>query len=368
MKFLIFLLVITSILQAKYMDSKSCFECHDTIYEEHTKSMHHNSTIFRDEVHKKVADMTSKEKYECALCHMPSTPNLREVMQDKSKIDEKLMQNQDGVSCFYCHQIDQVHKSKANNINFVKTYDRVVFYGNLEKADSSERHGSDNNDIFKNSEVCMGCHSHKENENGIEVCNAKNEYDSTSNCISCHMAKKAGAVERADKKGRKEYASHEFVGIRSSAMVKEAIELGLTQTDNKITLNIKNKMGHSIITQPMRLKFVKTTITRNNEVIWSNFKESPLEDKEATFAIILEDEQKNPTIPSKAVAYKVNQNLKANGTKSVTYNIDNLKSGDIVKSAWVSYVINPNIAKKLELSNEELSKPIFGDSKTLIVK
>ncbi len=368
MKFLLFLLIATSMLQAKYFDSKSCAECHDTIYEEHTKSMHHNSTIFRDEVHKKVADMTSKDKYECALCHMPSTPNLRAVMQDKSKIDESLAQNQDGVSCFYCHQIDKVHKSKSNNINFVKSNQKPVFYGNLYNPDFSDMHASAENEIFKNSEVCMGCHSHKENDFGLEVCNAKNEYDETSNCIACHMSKRDGAVEKNDKKNRKQYANHEFASIRSAVMVKEAVALELKQVEDGVELSITNKMGHSIITQPMRLKFVKTTLKRGDEIIWSNFSESALEDKEATFVMILEDSEKNPTIPANAVAYKVNQNLKANTTKTLTYKLDDLQKGDIVTSTWVSFTINPNIAKKLNLSDEELSKPIFGESKSIVIK
>lgn len=367
MKSLILLFLAIFYLEAKYLDSKSCSECHEQIYNEHTKSMHHNSTIFRDEVHKKVALATSKDSYECALCHMPNTPNLSMVMKDSSKIDENDVRNQDGVSCFYCHQIDKIHTSKLNNINFsrYKEGESITFYGNLPNADGSDKHESASNEIFKNSTVCMGCHSHKENNFGIEVCNSKDEYNATSDCIGCHMPKKDGLVEKYNKKSRSSYATHEFLGIRSDELVKKATKLSLKAEASSIKLSITNKMGHSIITQPMRLKFVKTTIKRGGEVIWSNFKESPLEDKEATFAIIFEDENAQISLPAAARGFKVNNNLKANQIKEITYSVE-LKKGDEITSTWISYIINPNIAKKMDITDENLTKPLVGDSVTII--
>lgn len=367
MKLITFILIVASLLQAKYISSKDCAQCHSDIYEEHIKSMHHNSTIFRDEVHKKIALATSKQSYECATCHMPSSPNLAEVMSDITKIDEKNPANQDGISCFYCHSIESIHEGKSNNINILADQKVPTFFGNLKNPEQSELHKSAKNKIFENSQVCMGCHSHKENDYGIEVCNAKDEFDGTSDCIGCHMKKTTGAVEK-NNKYRLTHANHTLLGVRSAVMVKEATTLALKQVDVGIELSIKNNMGHSIITQPMRLKFVKTTVTRGENIIWSNFSETPLEDKNATFVMILEDEQKNPTIPANARAYKVNLNLKANQSKNVTYNIANLQKGDIVKSTWVSFTINPNIAAKLELSDKELLKPLFGDSKSITIE
>lgn len=371
MRTVLFVLICALFLEAKYMDSKSCGECHEKIYAEHVKSMHHNSTVFRDEVHKKVADISTKEgKYACALCHMPAATNLRNLLSGKEGPNERDVSHQDGVSCFYCHQINKIHTSKANNFNFssYKSDEKPKFFGNLNNPDFNDKHESADNPIYKNGEVCMGCHSHKENSHGVEVCNTKDEYDKTSDCISCHMAKKPGGAEKFNKRGRDEYASHEFSGIRSEEMVKSAVSLQLVHNDDVIKLIIQNKMGHAVITQPMRLKFVKTTLIREGKVIWSNFKESPLEDKEATFAVVFADENAEASMPAKARGYKINQNLKANRIKTVEYKIPALQSGDTVKSEYISYTVNPNIAKKLGLSDEKLSKPIYGDSKTLIIK
>lgn len=372
MKITVFILLLsTLLLEAKYLDSKSCGECHEKIYAEHIKSMHHNSTIFRDEVHKVVAELsTSDGKYSCALCHMPSATNLRTLLKGESKPNPNDISHQDGISCFYCHQINKIHKSKTNNFNFssYKDGEKPTFFGNLDKPDPSDRHDSAHNILYKNSEVCMGCHSHKENAHGIEVCNTKNEFDATSDCISCHMAKKPGSVEKFNKKSRDQYASHDFLGVRSQEMVERAVEVKLSQNSEGVALTIANKMGHNIITQPMRLKFVKTTVTRGDQVIWSNFKESPLEDKEATFIIVFQDKEGNSALPILASDFKINQNLKANQTKTVFYKIPNLQSGDVVKSIYASYTINPKIAQKLKLSDEALSTPIFGSLATITIK
>jgi hypothetical protein len=48
MKFVvILLLVIITSLQAKYLNSETCKECHEDIYAEHISSMHHKSSLFR---------------------------------------------------------------------------------------------------------------------------------------------------------------------------------------------------------------------------------------------------------------------------------------------------------------------------------
>ena len=144
--------------------------------------------------------------------------------------------------------------------------------------------------------------------------------------------------------------------------------VNLDQKGNKVTLTIINKMGHKIITQPMRLKFVKTVISRDGKVIWSNFDKTPVEDKEATFIIVFKDSEGKPSLPGKAVGYRLNQNLEAMTSKEVTYAIDDLKKGDKVTSTWISYIISPKVAEKLQITDEELIKPIKGYSVELDVE
>ena len=370
MKIILSLLFLFSLHHAKYIDSKACEECHEDIYREHAGSMHHKSSILKDEVHRKVAELTTPDKYSCALCHMPATKNLAGVIRGMDHPNPKEVRHQDGVSCFYCHQINNIYHAKAFNINFssYREGEKPVFYGNLENADDSDKHGSANHPFYKDSEVCMGCHSHKENKYEVQVCNTLDASSKRSDCIGCHMPKKPGIIEKFDKKSRTEYASHEFLGIHSEEMVKKAVKLELERSSEGVTLSISNKMGHAIITQPMRLKFVKTVVARDDKVIWSNFKESPLEDKDATFIIIFKDEKGDATMPGSARGFKVQQNLEALGSKTVNYAIDDLKKGDEVTSTWISYAVNPKIAKKLELTDMSVAKPIKGSSVTLVIE
>ena len=359
-------------LNSKYLDSQSCNECHPKIYEEHMKSMHSKSSIYKDEIHTKLKEKISPRKYECALCHTPAVENLRNLITGKSQPNEFDKQLQDGVSCFYCHQINKVLYTKHTGINFssYKGEPKPTFFGNLKNVEDSDKHKSSSEHIiFSNSQVCMGCHAYKKNSNDVEICNTLVEYKKTSDCISCHMPKQKGtAPTKLNAKQRKEYATHEFLGIHSETMVQNAVDLKLKQIDNNsFELSIKNKMGHAIITQPMRLKFVETKIIREGKIIWSNFNDSPFDDIEATFAVIFKDKNEKATYPSYAVGYKYNNNIESEKQKNITYNA-NLKKGDIIKSTWISYIISPDIAKKLDIKTENLIKPITGQSIQLLVK
>jgi len=370
MRLLIPLLLLLSLsIQAKYLDTETCKECHEDIHYEHTKSMHHKSSIFSDEVHQKMKNAANKTKYSCAICHTPGAKNLRNLMTGAEQPDFKDVRQTDGVSCYYCHQIKQIYHAKTYNINIssATNVDKPTFYGNLKNADDSDKHHAEVNKIYKNSEVCMACHSHKLNKNEFEVCNTKNQHDATSDCIGCHMPKAPGGNEKFNKKGRDEYATHSFLGIHSLEMVKKAVKLELSYKDGIIELIINNKMGHSIITHPMRLKFAKTVALRDGKVIWSNFKESPLEDKEATFIIVFADADGKKTLPNKASTYKINQNLKANGSKTIHYDVGKLQKGDEIKTTWMSYPVNPKIAQKLGITDKEVSKPIIGIEEAIYI-
>jgi len=372
MKFLLGLLVVVIIslnAEVEYPSSESCNECHENIYREHKNSMHHNSSIFKDEVHRKVKNAVNKDKYKCAICHMPATKYLRDVMGGKKQPDPNKHRQTDGVSCFFCHQISKIYNSKAHKINFsnYKGEEKPTVFGNLKKPYESNEHYTESSEIYKNSEVCMGCHSHKQNGKGFEVCNTKNEYDKTSDCIGCHMPKTPGTIEKKDKGIRDQYASHEFLGVHSSQMIKKAVKLELSYKNSVIELIITNKMGHSIITHPMRLKFAKTVVTRDGQVIWSNFKESPIEDKEASFIIVFKDSEDKPAMPNKAIGYKMNRNLKASQSKTVRYEVPGLKKGDEITTRWISYIINPKVAKKLNITTKDIIKPYKGIEESIYI-
>ena len=369
---ILLLLLTTNNLFSKYLDSKSCNECHSNIYKEHKTSMHNKSAIFTDELHTKMKEAISPRKYSCAICHTPSVENLRPLMQGKSQPSEFDHRLKDGVSCSYCHSISKVIFTKHKGINFstLKNNLKPTFFGNLESPESSSKHNSSsNNQNYVNSKVCMGCHSHKINKSDVEICSTLDEVGETSDCISCHMPKKQGTPTKLNVKLRVKYTSHEFLGIHSKQMVEQAVTLKLKQIDKEsFELSIKNKMGHSIITQPMRLKYVKTEVLRNGKVIWANFAKDPYEDKKATFAVIFKDKNDKPTYPAYAKGHIYNTNLKAKEEKKILYQVANLQKNDLISSTWISYIIAPKIAKKLKIEDEEVKKAIIGNTIQIKVK
>ncbi len=371
MQIISLLILLLVSINAKYLDTQSCKECHDMIHYEHTTSMHHKSSIFQDSLHNKIKAKVSPKKYSCALCHTPGASNIRALVTGEAQPDPKDITQADGVSCFYCHQITRVLELKHKNINFYnyKGENKPTFLGNLKNADVSDKHHSQSNKIYENSQVCMGCHGKKYNKQQVQICNGYNEFNKTSDCIGCHMPKAPGGVTKLNKKGREEYTSHEFLGIRSDKMVQKAVDLHLSANNGSdiLELTIENKMGHSIIMQPMRLKYIHTTITRDGQIIWSNFKDSPMEDKEGTFTILFKDKEGNKSNPAAAHGYQFNNNLKANEIKTINYKVPKLEIGDTIQSTWISYVVRPTLANKLQLEDEFI-KQYKGKSVTIEVK
>jgi hypothetical protein len=377
MRDIILLLLLLVSINAKYLDSKSCNECHENIYYEHSKSMHSNSSLFKDEFHRKMKERNFPKSYKCSVCHIPAANDLDKISSGKYQPSHTKRQL-DGVSCAYCHSITAIRKSHTQNSNktTLNREGKLMVYGMLNNPGESDKHDSlslpKRFNIFANSKVCMGCHSHKRNDShDVEVCQVSSDIDNykQTDCIGCHMPKFPGDLTKINKKGRLEYASHEFLGIRSDEMIKKAVKLSIKKIDNThIKLIIKNKMGHQILLQPMRLKYVKTTITRDDKIIWSNFKNSPYEDKEVTFSKLFIDDNGKQVYPPKASAIKYYTNLDTFQSKDVIYEVPKLQNGDEIKSVWISYPIRPTLAQKLDITDLANTKKYIGNSIKLKIK
>jgi hypothetical protein len=361
MKNIILTLLLLVSINGKYLDSKSCAECHESIYAEHKNTRHAKSSILYDSFHKKMKNLNYPKTYKCAVCHTPAAKNLEGLIAGVDQPSHTKRQL-DGVSCVYCHSITAIKKSHTQNSNktTLERSGNLMMYAMLQNPADSDKHKSltlpKKYNIFANSKVCMGCHSHKRNESfDVEICQISNnmkEFKQTD-CIGCHMPKYNGGVTKINKKGREQYAGHDFLSIRNEEMVKKAVKLTLKKVDKThIKLTIENKMGHQILLQPMRLKYVKTIITRDDKIIWSNFKDSPYEDKEATFSKLFLGKDGKQTYPPKAAKIKYYTNLDTYKSKDIIYKVPSLIKGDIIESKWISYVVRPTLANTLELTDE----------------
>jgi hypothetical protein len=84
--------------------------------------------------------------------------------------------------------------------------------------------------------------------------------------------------------------------------------------------------------------------------------------------ILFENKKGNRVFPPFATAIRFNNNIKANKTKTIIYEVPKLKKGDIVISQWVSYIIRPSLAKALKIANKEITKKILGHKTEIIIQ
>jgi len=319
-----------SFISAKYLDNHSCNECHEKIYEEYQSSFH-SKGYFNDELHRKIADKVSMEKYDCAVCHMPMADNINDLMTGKARPDKSNKTHTDAISCYFCHTIAYVKRAHRYNINTkarqAKNY-KPTLYGRLQNPDDSDKHSSASNPVYAK-KVCMGCHSHKLNENNVTIFHAMEEKQDSLGCIKCHMPEIPGGAEKMDKRARGHHVSHKFLGIHDREFRKTGVDIGIAGAGKILTVTLENKMEHPLIIQAARVKFLKIEIVRAGKVIWRNYQKEPSEDKKGYFTSSFKRNGTYIIIPATATESSVN-NLNAKETKVLKYTVPDLKKGDRV--------------------------------------
>jgi len=330
---LLFPLISLTLLTADtgdYLDNHSCKECHEAIYEEYQESAHARS-YFSDELHRKIAQKADPDRYECAPCHMPAVKNLDSLVTGQARPDPRDKRAKDGVSCYFCHTIAYVKKAHRFNINTqarqAKGY-KPSFFGSLFNPDESDKHSSLKSPIYQDN-VCMGCHSHKVNENNVTVFRVMGPTDTSRGCVRCHMPKIPGGVEKMNKKDRSEHYSHNFPGIRDLKFAEKGYEIRVEKESGGIAVTLVNKMPHPMIIQPARAKYMVIEVKRDGKRVWRNYKTNPEEDSKAYFVMHFFKEGKAVAFPSHATSVKAN-NLQGKEERTLHYEIPELKKGDEV--------------------------------------
>jgi len=342
-----------------YLDNHSCKECHENIYDEYQTSAH-SMGYFSDTLHRKIADAVSTKKYSCATCHMPMADNMNELIAGKARPDKSNKTHTDAVSCYFCHTIAYVKRAHKFNINIkarqAENY-KPTLYGRLEKPDENDKHSSSSNPVYAK-KVCMGCHSHKQNDNNVTIFRAMNEEQDSLECIKCHMPKVSGSAEKMDKRARGEHVSHRFLGIRDITFRKRGVDIGIATDNNKLIITLTNKMAHPLIIQPARAKFLKIEIVRSGKAIWQNYMKKPSEDRQGYFAYSFKRGGKRIIIPATATEGSV-YNLNTKETKVLNYTIPPLEKGDIITVSLYVQLAKSECAKAIELEDKSLIEPLL---------
>ncbi|WP_281950619.1 multiheme c-type cytochrome [Nitrosophilus kaiyonis] len=355
-KFLI-LLIALFLYSQDFTPSKVCKGCHPVIYKEYKNSMHFKSTIFRDEIHKKVFikhPLYKKNSYKCAKCHSPTDKTLLKniALHKKALPDIKSIGQKEAISCAYCHRIKNIEKHAKMNKNIINekgkyfyAYDEnikgvkkyKIKSGIFNTIEGSPFHIIDGkNEIYKNGKVCMGCHSHKQNSHGLEVC--KTDYDNKSkkNCIDCHMPKILGSF--VNHKDTKTHRYHGFAGIfNNPEYLKKYIEVKVVNR-SPLIIRVKNKTSHNLLLHPLRVLALKVYIYEKEKLV------KILEER---FFKQFGKDGKKAAIWEANEVLKDNT-IKANKTKDINFLIDSKNRK--IKIELGFYVVNPKIAKKLRLN------------------
>lgn len=354
MKILLYLMAIMSLMLAnvhKDADTASCKKCHPTITKEFEESMHKHSSIYNDKIHKAVWDLhpaKAKGDYKCSKCHTPNAKTKEEQTQ--------------GITCLTCHTIKSITKDSKSNINNYngekksfysaevgREKEKVVYktttswWGNKTTVGSAYHDIDYTNKDFYTGNVCMGCHSHKQNSNQFDVCRieedgAKNEKE---NCITCHMPKIEGSATTV--RISQKHSFHGFSGARkNSKMLAKYVDIDFVKNSKGFKITVENKAPHNLLTHPLRVVKLKTNIFRDSKKI---------ELKTHTFVKIIGTDSK-PTMPWLATEVVKDTMIKAKEKRVIDFE-ENLKSGDKIEVILGFYVVNPKALKKLNLEGDK---------------
>ncbi len=322
-------------IKGEYAKTHQCIRCHLDIYEEYKSSPHYNSTIYRDEVHKKIFELHTKatgaKEYKCAKCHTPELKDkkIAHFQKNKEAIDE-------AIACAYCHRIERIeHHPKANK-NIILPQ-KGVYYGTRNPKIRSEYHKILNdNPIHKNGDTCMGCHSHKQNAKGFVVCQTESNNTLKQNCITCHMPKVPGSL--SDRVNTPTHAYHGFAGVQNDpAKLAKYIHIELV-SKNPLTIAVKNDAPHVLLLHPLRLLRLKVTLESNGtkRVFEKDF-------------VRLIGQNGKPTPPWVANEVVKDTMIRGGEKREIVFSAD--AQGAKVEVELGAFRVNPKMAKKLGLKS-----------------
>jgi hypothetical protein len=379
MKKVFIILLLLTISTTSYADQSTknqiCQACHPKIYKEYQSSLHAKSSIYTNEVLKKIWEkhpLAKTNDFKCAKCHTPSD---KKLVNGESKLAKNDIQLHEPISCQYCHKIESIEKHKNSNKNIQSTKEDLIFardidrkgekqkfkvQSSLTKMEGSPYHDIDySNENFYNGNVCMGCHSHNQNKKGFLVCDfevKKGDSEFKETCISCHMPQIAGSF--VNHKDTKTHAFHGATALISKPfMLSKFVKLMLEKSEKGFVVTIENRSNHTLVHHPLRLAKLKLSIERDGGII---------ELKDKVFVKIIGTNGK-PSVPWLADEIIKDSTIKAFEKRKVVYDTK-IKSGDKVIVRFGYHIINPKIAQNLQLQDKKLAKFVTLTKKNFNIK
>ena len=331
-----------------YAPNSECKECHPKIYKEYEESMHRNSTIWKDPIHKAVWDMhptnTKKQQYKCAKCHIPTADNIDDMIGKGTKgmPEPTNVTHTQGILCTYCHKIQDVKEGVMSNTNVMADTEYKDYFGTRENPKRTRHHYSVKNENFANGKVCMGCHSHKKNKAKLDVCiTDMNEEGAQENCITCHMPQVQGSM--STKADTPTYAFHGFPGANlHKDMLLQYIQMKFIKEDAGFKISIHNRSPHNMMLHPMR----------HTQLLVSVESDGKMQEMKPEVFLRMIGKNKKPSPPWIANEVVKDTMIKGKETRLVNYDIT-LKQGDKVHATLGYYLVKPQVAKRFGIEESE---------------
>ena len=360
--FTITLLLLSYAQSNTKLENTACKKCHPVIFSEYQSSMHAKASPFKDPIHNAVWQRHPDNKsghYRCAKCHTPADHLLA---AKRAPLTDNAIQRDEPISCQSCHRIESIEKHAKANRNILHPKEKYFFsadknrkglkiefkkeslmFGLATRVSGSPYHDIDySNENFYNGNLCMGCHSHKQNSKGFTVCDLEvKQGDSKANCISCHMPQTKGSLAN-----QKQSGTHAFHGANIHQGIpkhlSQYIKLSLAKYTQGFDIAVKNEVTHTLFPQPLRLNRLRVTIERGD---------THIDLKPTDFRRVIGTDGK-PSMPWLADTLLEDTTIKAGETRKIHYDTL-LQKGDSVVVEFGYYIVHPKAAKKLALPDPE---------------
>ncbi len=269
-------------------ESRVCQKCHPIIYQEYTESSHKNASTYNNPIHKALWEIHPKDSQgykTCAKCHSPS--DLKAL--NEGVLEDNEIQKNAPISCVYCHSIKMVEEGEGSNTNVLTDKKREFYtaeqakkgkpkasyetksswFGLVKESRNSPYHKIEyNNENYYSGNVCMGCHSHTNNEHSFDITmlDAMIDKKDKNTCITCHMPQIAGTKVTINE--TKTHAYHGIAGIyHMNKEMGKYLEFQVDKTTQGFQVKIRNKSNHALFGQSFREGVLDVSIIRDAKVI-----------------------------------------------------------------------------------------------------
>jgi hypothetical protein len=230
-----------------------CGRCHRAIHEAWRTSAHARameSRLFQDALEMAETDLGPGARRTCLACHAPVAVRIGDLSLRRKVSWE-------GVTCDYCHSIQDVSLNAANPV--AKVQFSLVKSGPL-KDSVSTGHATAFSEVFTSSLICASCHEYK-NALGFPVLSTYTEWKKSraaregKQCQSCHMYQVAGNVvdPRIQRSRDAQVNLHQMPGGHSLEQLNKTIGATLSTVHEggqlRVTVEVANRAaGHSVPT------------------------------------------------------------------------------------------------------------------------